>query len=378
MMKKKCILLAFMFFQIGFCWSQSSELTVMLKGSKSPDKINITKNIQYNSTYKFDLYQPVRPYDSTLIIIMNGFGDPNQKNADYQIAWAKFLAEDGINAITFESHREDVAGDFDALIQHIQQNATKYSIDPEKIGIIAFSGNVVNSLPIITDAKRTAIKSAIIYYGYGKVTDYRLDLPMFFVRSGLDNINLNKNLDTLLAKGLAHNAPWTIHNHPSGHHPFEFSDPEDVSIQVLKNTLAFVHQTTTKKYRATLADKMLETKAGTALYTNNWKDAILYYDQITKKVPAADNFLKLGNAYYGGGNYMDALHAFDASLAKGEFRLRDLCIPATLAAAKLKNKDLLLKWATLLAKAPGGKYFLKTTAEFSFMHEDASWNDLLK
>ena len=80
-------------------------------------------------------------------------------------------------------------------------------IDPERLIVIAWSGNVSAGLPAVEDTQRKAIKAAVIYYGSADVSQVRLDLPVLFVRAGLDQPLTNQSFDRRIAAGIAANAP---------------------------------------------------------------------------------------------------------------------------------------------------------------------------
>ena len=332
------------------------------------------------ASLKFDFYQPGKT-DLTLpvVVIMNGFGVPAQKNAFYQVEWAKVIAGAGLKVVTFESHAADVAGDYKALIDHLRFNAARYKIDPRKIITMMFSGNVSNGLPIVTDPADTHTAAIVIYYGMGEVKRFRPDQPVFFVRSGLDNPTFNRRIDTLISKAISQNAPWTIINHHSGRHPFEFGAPDALSIEVIKQTLAFMHRSVSDTVQKSLQANKEEVIAGTALATADWPTAIAGYEKMVARQPSsADLRLTLGNAYFGAGAYAKALVQYDSSLALGLQRMRDLSIPAALAAARLKDAERTLKWLGILSKAPRGKETIRAYGDFSFLHQDPRYQELIQ
>lgn len=360
--------------------AQENPLQIMYHPAK-PAVISINKNIEYNviTKLRFDLYQPtVMAADAPLVIIMNGFGSPEQKDAEYQVQWARLIAEDGMNAITFESHTEDVEGDFDALTNFLHNTADKYKVNPKRLIVFSFSGNVQKGLPMITDPQRNFIRAGVVYYGYGPVKSFKYDMPVFLVRSGLDNPRLNRNIDSITFRALSNNAPWTIINHQSGKHPFEFSEPIASSITVIKQTLEFMHSVTSDVYIKSLQQKADEIQAGTALYTSNWKEAVRLYSKIIDVDKNSDNYLKLGNAYFGAELYENALDAYQKCLDMGDKRFRDISIPASLAAARLKNVNETLKWLAVLAKSPGGKQYILTENQFNFVSNDERYISLTK
>jgi hypothetical protein len=49
------------------------------------------------------------------------------------------------------------------------------------------------------DRKRDYIRGAAVFYGFAKIDDIRTDLPLLYVRSGLDSTGLNRELDATVA-----------------------------------------------------------------------------------------------------------------------------------------------------------------------------------
>jgi hypothetical protein len=344
-------------------------------------KIKIRKNIEYNSStkLKFDLYQTDHPNgDKPIVVLMNGFGMPSQKDADYQVQWAKLIAEAGMSSITFESHADDVEGDFEALIGFIKRKKIDYLINTDKLVVMAFSGNVSKGMPIITNPRQHDVKAAIIYYGFGKILSFKYDMPVLLVRSGLDNPRTNRFIDTIAFQAFSNNAPWTIINHSSGRHPFEFDEKNEQSVLVIKQTLDFMSRSVSKEYITARDMKADEINAGTALYTFNWAEAILLYNKICKASPRADNYMKLGHSYFGAQLYKEALAAYESCLQAGEGRLRDLAIPASVSAARLRLENETFKWLTLLLKAPGGKQYIQTSNEFDYLKNTEKYKILLQ
>jgi hypothetical protein len=92
-------------------------------------------------------------------------------------------------------------------------------------------------LPIVEDPQRKAIKAAAIYYGSADVPQVRLDLPVLFVRAGLDQPLSNQIFDRTIAAGMAANAPWTVLNYPGGHHGFDVLDDNDLSREIYRGDI---------------------------------------------------------------------------------------------------------------------------------------------
>jgi len=71
------------------------------------------------------------------------------------------------------------------------------------------------------------------------VPQVRLDLPVLFVRAGLDQPLTNQSFDRRIAAGIAANAPWTVLNYPGGQHGFDVFDDNDLSREIIEETFRF-------------------------------------------------------------------------------------------------------------------------------------------
>ena len=101
--------------------------------------------------------------------------------------------------------------DFRQLIAHLGERAGNYGIDREAIAVYAGSGNVYTAFPVVEDPKMTMVKAAVMYYGTAPITEFRRDLPVLYVRAGLDRPGVNGNatsgITALAALAISQNAP---------------------------------------------------------------------------------------------------------------------------------------------------------------------------
>jgi dienelactone hydrolase len=110
----------------------------------------------------------------------------------------------------------------------------------------------------VEDPEQTAVKAAVMYYGSANVGRFRLDLPVLFVRAGLDRPDVNATITTLASLAISQNAPLTLLNHPIGHHAFEIADDDDAGIrEVIDQTIDFVKQATSGRYQIALGTRFL-------------------------------------------------------------------------------------------------------------------------
>jgi dienelactone hydrolase len=127
-----------------------------------------------------------------VFVIFNGFGGSFMRTSSQSQGWAKAATAHGFAAVTAETTPAHVAEDFDSLVLYLRQHAEDIHVDPERLVVIAWSGNVSVGLPVVEDPQRKAIKAAVIYYGSADLPHVRLDLPVLFVRAGLDQPSTNQ------------------------------------------------------------------------------------------------------------------------------------------------------------------------------------------
>lgn len=342
------------------------------------------KDLVYSKTVDKELYFNFYTNKSgssskPIVIIMNGFGSDQMRNAFFQIEWAKFFAADEFAAVTFDSRQQAVEEDFDNLIKFLSDNKSKYGIDTDKIIIYAASGNVFKSFNIAENKNNKFIKGAIFYYGYGPVKSFRYDLPVLIVRSGLDNISTNKKIDSLLARAINENAPIEILNNPGGHHPFEFEGSNEYSINILKRTLQFAKDAIGEKLHNSIELIKDETVAGTALYMENFEVAAEGYMKLMNGSPENKNYVKAyADALFGAKKYKEAVAQYQKVIDLGDWRIRDISIPAAIACVKAGDIEAAYYWMQKIVGTPNGKNMAKANPEFESLWKEERFNELLK
>ena len=96
-----------------------------------------------------------------------------------------------------------------------------------------------------------------MYYGRATVTSFRLDLPVLYLRAGLDHPDMNAEIVKLASLAALQNAPLTLLNHHTGHHSFETADDDDATRQVIDQTIAFVKNATSPDFTPQFARGIL-------------------------------------------------------------------------------------------------------------------------
>ena len=236
------------------------------------------------------------------------------------------------------------APDFQKLVDYLTGHGSDIGIDTAAIAVYAASGNVATAFPLVEDPRQTAIKAAVIYYGAAPISTFRRDLPVLYVRAGLDRPNVNEEIVTLASRAISQNAPVTLLNHPTGYHGFELFNDDDATHDVISQTIMFVIHATWPGYRAALAGGLKEATAAGSMQTGAYKDAAgLYADLVRNRPNDARLRLSYGEALLADRQFALACTLFD-SLKGKNLGPRDLGVPASRACAQAGNADAAIAW----------------------------------
>jgi dienelactone hydrolase len=293
--------------------------------------VTVSNDVQYatsgTTTLAMDVYRPA-PGSSTrrpaLIFFNRAVGQ--DRKWDFYAAWARTAASKGLVGIVPDLRGGSEAADFKLLLAHLEQRASEYGID--SIAVYAASGNVSAALPALQDPTVTAVKAAVIYYGAATVPQIRLDLPILYVRAGLDRPPLNEAIVTLTSRAIAQNAPWTLLNYAGGHHGFEAVDDSETTRRVIDDTLTYVLHASSAPYQTALRGSLGEATAAGFVQSGKFKEAA---DEYAKMVAARpdDHRLRLayGEALLGDKQYATACAEFE-KLKDKPLGYRDRGLPA--------------------------------------------------
>jgi dienelactone hydrolase len=293
---------------------------------------------------QMDVYRPAGPPGPAPAIVFFNLATGEQRSNPFYKAWAEIAASNGIVAILPDLGFETFAKDYEALTIYLSSNAAILGIDKDRIALYAGSGNVYRALPLVQDPAQTLIKSAVMYYGAASVAEFRRDLPVLFVRAGLDRPPLNRSLDQLAALALEQNAPITVLNYPGGHHAFEIVDDEPATREVIDRTIAFVRQTTDPAFQASLQRGVREATAAAHVVRGNFQEAAASFAELVKMRPE-DHRLRLsyGEALLGASRFAEA--CTELGKLKGKpLGARDLGVPAARACMQAGNADKAIEW----------------------------------
>ena len=288
------------------------------------DKVTSRRDVTYKTAgdkaLKLDVYYPPDFKEGArlpVVIFVNGVGADDLKDWQVYVDWAKVTAATGFVAITHQSRMADSAADTSDLIGYVRANADSLKIDANKIGIWSCSANVRITLPIIMQADRKYIRCAVLYYGVMAAQATRPNLPLFIVRAGLDNPNLNRGIDSFVSQALTEGAPLTLINYEDGQHAFDIRDNNDKSREFIRQTLDFMKFNLSRDHAEQDAARRAPTPAQFAsmIVSQGFPKALQVYNETKKTDPSAaifqeNNLNQIGYGLLDDGKIKEAIEVF--------------------------------------------------------------------
>jgi len=264
------------------------------------------------------------------------------RSGRFYAAWARAAASKGLVAILPDLRQGSEAADFALLVSYLAAHGSEHGIDA--LAVYAGSGNVYSAFPAVEDPKQTAIKAAVMYYGSAPIAEFRLDLPVLYVRAGLDRPPVNESIASLTALAVSQNAPVTLLNYAGGHHAFEIVDDTDATRQVIDQTLDFVKRATSSSYQSALHASLGEARAAGFVQTRKFHEAAVEYASMVAARPDEARLrLAYGEALLGDAQYPAACAEFDKLRDKG-LGYRDLGLPAARACLGKGDPEAAVAW----------------------------------
>jgi dienelactone hydrolase len=364
------------------CTSRAQEMRFVYPvpaGTAFTQRSNLVYKQSGQTALALDLYLPTGAAlkkSLPVFVIFNGFGSSFMRTSRQSQGWAKAATAHGFAGVTLDTTQGHDAEDFDSMAEYLRQHAEDLHVDPERLVVIAWSGNVSAGLPAVEDSRRLAVKAAVMYYGSTEVPQARLDLPVLFVRAGLDQPISNQELDRDVAAGIAANAPWTLLNYAAGRHGFDVFDDNDLSREIIEETFRFGQSAISDSYQSALRSGINEANAAGGLFTGDFaKSAALYREIVLAHPQDARRLLAYGIALTGSKQYKEARSQFDRAKAIGGLGERDLGVPAARACALDHDPDAAIAWLK-----PINPRFLPTSlltdADFALLRDRADFQAL--
>ena len=306
----------------------------------------ITSNIRYgvvDTTSLFmDVYRPANTGRASPVLVFHTMGTQRQ-NSQYT-AWARIAASKGLVGVIADLRPSKATEDFRAALSHLTTRAQEYGIDTAAITAFGASSNGYAVFRAVQDSSEHRVHAVIVYYSGSDVAELRRDLPVLYIRAGLDRPFVNAGIDSLVARALLQNAPLTVINHPSGHHGFEGTDDDAITVDLVEQTIGFVKRVTTPEYRAALIAGIGFAAAAAHVTAGDFAAASrAYADLVAGKPDDAMLRLAYGVALLGDRQYAKACSELGTLRGKG-LGPRDLGLPAAQACLKMGDQELAMSW----------------------------------
>lgn len=306
--------------------------------------VDVTMNVPYGEGLQMDVYRARGTSGPAPVLIFFNVATGADRSNFFYRPWAEIAASQGLVAVLPDLTFEHNAREFDALVAHLTTHAGAMGIDKDAIAVYAGSGNVSRALPLLQDPSRTGVASAVMYYGSADIRAFRADLPVLFVRAGLDRPAVNRQIAQLVSRASNDNAPVTLINYASGYHAFEIANDSPGVRDVIDQTLAFVKQTTSAESRAVLRAGLLEAIAAGHVTAGRFGDAVSSYaGMLAARADDARVRLSYAEALLGNRQFAEACAAFEP-LREAQLGPRDRGIPAARACMQSGDADKAVGW----------------------------------
>jgi dienelactone hydrolase len=311
------------------------------------DTFVATQDVQYGTSgetaLKMDVFRPKSTAPAPALIFFNRAVGADRRHPFY-LGWAQTTASKSVVAILPDLRPGSEAQDFTLLVPYLTQHANELGIDPNAIAVYAGSGNVSTAFPTVEDAKMSAIKAAVMYYGAAQVKEFRRDLPVLYVRAGLDRPEVNQAITAIASRAVSDNAPVTLLNHPTGYHAFEMRNDDEATRAIIDQTIAFVKQATAVAYQQALRSGLLEATAAGQVQAGNFAEAAKTYAALVTSRPDEPTLsLAYGEALLGDKQFAAACAEFEKLKGKG-LGYRDLGLPAARACMQKGDTEAAIAW----------------------------------
>jgi dienelactone hydrolase len=314
-----------------------------------PESYQVVRDIQYGTSgadaLRMDVYRPAGGGTGPTLIFSNLASGAEQRGNVFYRTWAQIAASKGITAIVPDLRPEPFVTDMITLLEFLMKEASAaHGIDRQAIAVYAGSGNVFRTLPFVQNPRSRMIKAAVMYYGAADVKEFRADLPVLFVRAGLDRPALNQSITRLVSDAVTQNAPWTLLNHPGGRHAFEIRNDDAATRRIIDETLEWVKTATSAAYQSAMRQGLAEAVAAGHVTAGRSAEAVNAFAALVKGRPDdATLHLAYAEALLADRQFAAACTEFE-KLREKPLGPRDRGIPAARACLQKGDADAAIAW----------------------------------
>jgi acetyl esterase/lipase len=222
-----------------------------------PERVELRPDLLYTHAggraLAMDVYLPsVRAPGTQVpaVLLVHGEADPvllrGVRGWGQYTGWGRLLADQGMAGVVFEHHAILDAG-FGAAVAEVHdalaavgERAGDLGIDPERVGVAAFSAGVVLTAAVLARAGGRVRCAALCYGPLGDLEPDPALPPLLVVRAGRDDPELNRTIDEFVAAADQRGLAVELVHQPDGHHAFDVADDSDASRKVIGRVLGFL------------------------------------------------------------------------------------------------------------------------------------------
>ncbi|AKI99602.1 dienelactone hydrolase [Archangium gephyra] len=344
-------------------------------------RIKVRKDLAYESggaRLAFDVYLPAsRKGPVPVVVFVNGIGAPWMRGHVQYTGWGRAVTARGLAGVVLETREASVDEDLRALLRHLREQGSALGVDGARVALWACSANVRRGLPLAVATPE--VTAAVVYYGHAEVAAFRPDLPVLFVRAGLDAAGLNRELDALVAQATRENVPVELLNVPAANHAFDIRDDAETSRAAIARTLDFLERVLSSGLMASIKTGVPLASASGAAFRGDWKAAVAGYEAAVKSAPLdALLWQRVGEARRETGDAAGARAAFEKALELGTpnrgvvaFALLELLVETGQTEEAVALLEGMKPWIRFFAEP------IRTGAKFESFRKDPRVAELL-
>ncbi len=209
-------------------------------------KVQIKTGVVYktagDTALSLDIYYPPEFDKRTkrpVVIFNNGVGSPELPRWRAYTDWARLIAASGLIAVNYQSRQGRAFVDTEDLIAYVRTHGDELRLDADRIGLWTCSANTGVGLPLMMQQEKSFIQCGVVYYGSAQLQTMRTDLPVLYVRSGLDGLGINTGIEYTIRHMTEVECDLTFIHYPEGQHAFDIFDDNDRSRQIIRQTVEF-------------------------------------------------------------------------------------------------------------------------------------------
>lgn len=310
------------------------------------------------SRRQLDIYRPRGAKGALPIVAFVNVVGPDMRQWRGYVEWARLVTGRGLAAVHYDGPIFDPArpmadnlaranATLDSVLVTLTRRGAALGIDGDNVVLWAGSANTSTGTPVALEGHRPSIHGYILYYGSGRVSAPRIDVPVFIARAGLDAVALNQSLDSLTSQLTTAGVPVTLVNYPGGSHAFDIRDSTAMTARVIDQTLDFAEAAVRPALQRAIAVSGGEVAASAAFNAKRWDEAVTRYRGVANQRPNAGGvFWRLGLAQLEARDPSGALASFVRARDLGIGGARDIGLPAARAALRANQRDTAVAWLT--------------------------------